>query len=168
MKLPFEVDGSMELKDTQAFFLRMVMRLIKYLGPLLFTFTILNAYFSMTTGQNIVAILSWFIFPIVFTSGIGIMSLIIGFVMHKKKKERFESIHYTFTESDLQTKAFGFESKLAWSNFSKIKESSKYVLIYQGKMLTNLIPKRHFREESEIKELVAFVQERSLYFLNVP
>jgi hypothetical protein len=133
---------------------------MKYGIVLLFTFTSLNAYFSITSGQNIVAILSWFIFPIVFTSAIGIMSLIIGFVTHKKKKEYFESIHYTFTESDLLTKAFGFESKLAWSNFSKIKESSKYVLIYQGKMLTNLIPKRHFREESEIKELVAFVQKK--------
>lgn len=160
MKLPFEVDGSMELKDTQAFFLRIFMRLMKYVVTLLFMFMSLNAYFSIKTGQNIVAILSWFILPIVFTSAIGVVSLITGFVTHKKKKEYFESIYYTFTESDLLTKAIGIESKLAWSNFSEIKESSKYILIYQGKMLTNLIPKRHFREESELKELVAFVQKK--------
>jgi hypothetical protein len=162
MKLPFEVDGSMELKDTQAFFLRVFMRLMKYAVLLLFTFMSLNAYFSITTGQNIVAILSWFILPIVFTSAIGVISLIVGFVTHKKKKGQFESMHYTFTESDLLIKALGFESKIAWSNFSKIKESSKYVLIYQGKILTNLIPKRHFKEESEVKKLVAFVKDKCL------
>jgi len=160
MKSPFEVNGSMELKDTQAFFFRLFMLMMKYAIGLAIMVSILNAYFSIRNGQNSVAILSWFIFPIVFTSIVGILSLTLGFVTHKKKKEQFESMHYTFTESELLIKAVGFESKLAWSNFSKVKESSKFVLLYQGRVLTNLIPKRHFKEESEIKELVAFVKEK--------
>ena len=160
MKLPFELKSPITLLDVQILSCQMLLVMMKYA---LFFFCILslfNVYTAIKTGQEVSTILSSFIGLLVMMTIIIIIGLVTGTRLYYKKKEQFESIHYTFTDNSIHIHAIDLELRLAWSNFSRAKENPRYILLYQGKIPTQIIPKRYFKEKEACQELVTFLKEK--------
>lgn len=160
MELPFDIEGSMTISDAKNYSLKLLWVGFKYVITFLSILAVINIVSSIRNNNSIVHTLSFLLTPFLAFIFIWIAAQIMGSVMYKKKKEQFESMHYTFDENEIKIKAIGFESKVAWSTYSKAKEDSKFIILYQGKVPTNLISKSFFKNEYETQEFLKIANEK--------
>ena len=79
------------------------------------------------------------------------VSLVLPFSVYRAAKRQFNSnerlkelIVYEFNPEHIQITGESFRSELTWSKTHKIIEISDWIIIYQSKLVANVIPRRCF------------------------
>ncbi len=73
-----------------------------------------------------------------------------------------EEIEYEFTSEKMKIKGESFNSELEWNKTNRIEELKKWFLIFQSKIIANLIPKENLTE-LEIEEMrKIFTEQKNL------
>lgn len=70
-----------------------------------------------------------------------------------------ESITYEFTMETLKITGESFSSEMNWDKVYKVKELKDWILIYQNRMVANLIPKESF--DNNLSEFKSIVEKHS-------
>ena len=77
-------------------------------------------------------------------------------MMAKRNFKNNPSLHgeilYTFTDEQVELTGPNFESRMDWDKYLKVVETKEMFLLYQSKVMANLIPKRDL-SDSEIESL---------------
>ena len=67
---------------------------------------------------------------------------------------------YEITEDEVTVITKNSKSEIGWETFTKFKESKNLFMLYSGRQLFHLIPKRAFRDESEETAFRKLAQEK--------
>jgi len=62
-----------------------------------------------------------------------------------------ESISYTFTNENIETKGETFDAEFGWDSVYKVKEKKEWFLIYQTVQVMNMVPKKYFTKDQILK-----------------
>ncbi len=105
---------------------------------------------------------SFFPYPMLFLS--LVLLVLVPWVSYGRIKRNFESsdrtkehLEYTFDEQGMRVKGASFEAVSQWDMTYKVKENRWWFLIYQNRLMANVIVKEDLTEE-EIKQLRTLVK----------
>lgn len=74
-----------------------------------------------------------------------------------------EQIIYNLTNISIKIKGESFDSEVKWAHYYKIKETKDFFILYQGKLIGNLLQKKSMND-TEINEFRLFI--KSLILIN--
>ena len=95
--------------------------------------------------------------------GFGFMLVVVyPFIIYTTAKRNFasqariqERITYEFTDNTIKITGESFNSELTWEKTYKVLELKDWILIYQNRLVANIIPKEAFGDKlDEFKSLV--------------
>jgi hypothetical protein len=97
-------------------------------------------------------------FPLIF----GFFIILLPYFLYRNSKKNFssharlhEEITYEFTEEKISITGETFKSEMDWTKLYKIEEMSNWILIYQNRIIANVIPKDSFGDKLiDFKNLV--------------
>jgi|GEM_PF-2015883 len=88
-----------------------------------------------------------------------IISYINAGKLYNSNKSLNEEMTYAFNEEGFIIKGESFKSEMKWEKLWKIKEMKDFLLLYQGKMIANIIPKKYV-DEHVLNSLKLMLKEK--------
>lgn len=76
-------------------------------------------------------------------------------------------ISFEVNEETLKFKSLNFDSSLQWQLYIKAVETKNLFMLYQGKLLFNMIPKRAFNSDTQMEEFRELVRTKVEKFSTV-
>gem|GEM_PF-6662271 len=71
-----------------------------------------------------------------------------------------EPVEIEILEECLASKSISYKSLVHWHGFTKFIETPKLFILYEGKMLTKVVPKRAFERNEKIQEFRDLLNEK--------
>ncbi len=108
----------------------------------------------------IIGIIGWVFFGyrpfwlvmITFPLWIMILLLYASALAFKREPKYKETLRWIFTDEGILLKTKSIDSKLEWSVYNTFLETKNIFMLYYGRELFSLIPKRSFLNANEIEE----------------
>lgn len=125
------------------------------LGLIIFWSVLLSFY----GNQNTYTVL----FVIAFTIYTLVKPILIYFNAKKyfsSNKNLQENIRYDFSADKIVVKATTFGGEKNWDNLHKIDELKNYFLFYQDIRLMSIIPKRNFKNDTDVNRLRDLIRSK--------
>lgn len=111
-----------------------------------------------TQGEYSIISYMQLFFGLYLTVGVPILTYLSAKKNYNTNARLKETIEYNFDNENIIVTGESFNSKLTWEKVYKITESKDWVLIWQNKLIANIIPKRDFKI-GELETLKGIVKQ---------
>lgn len=91
--------------------------------------------------------------------GLPVLTLLTIGQAYDKNKHFNEKIEFTIEENNLELNGKTFRSSFTWDQITKVKESEKFFVLYQGRILLTAINKENNSKETA-EELRQFFKDK--------
>ncbi|MEO1011811.1 MAG: YcxB family protein [Bacteroidota bacterium] len=152
-----------ESKLTSTEYIRLMFRLT-YKRPIFIFITVVGLIMLVSSALYFLGLFTAMDRPPYFQLGFGLFALFfLPFSVYRSAKRNFDShkrlkekIIYVFDEEKISISGDSFASEMDWPQTHKVLELNNWILIYQNKLVANVIPKKAFKNNDlkEFKELL--------------
>ncbi|MEL6253130.1 MAG: YcxB family protein [Bacteroidota bacterium] len=141
-----------------------LMYTITYRRPIMIILTVVGVFMLFLGIRYVIVFDKWEDIPFQMLIFGFAISILLPIFMYWSSKRSFnatprirEKMIYTFDTEEIHILGESFNSSMSWDKVFKIRETKEWLLLYQNKIVANLIPKSSFSTEeySALKEIIA-------------
>ena len=134
---------------------------LTYVRPAIIFVHFLGGSLSITYAIN--GELDWFLyFFLFFILFIPISVYRAANSNYKSSKALHQMITYDITEDTITASGETFNSTVTWSSLYKTREFTDFILLYTSKNVANIIPKRAFESDQQLKNFLSLCERVKL------